>query len=511
MIQFIATSERLRKVISRQAGSANLIVPLFSGERLARQFKAANALVGGLIASRIAHDQFDASVEQCYVIDTDLSVANLDKFILVGLGSRSKLSPSKLRDRLTDTFEQARATASSEHLIFPISAADLPGLTVEHFAELLAECATLLDYEINHRKTRQLDESTHTRLQSLTVLCDAEHLPAVRQGLQLGQALGEATNRARDMVNEPSDIMTPRRLADIAQEIACSSNGLTSCRIHCKQEIEQLGMGGVLAVNQGSVDEALLIELSYDPPGGKTAAVIGLVGKGITFDSGGLGIKDGIDMQDMKNDMGGAAAVLSVMSLLPTLKPKVSVRAVVATTDNLVDARSFRPGKVLTTMSGLTVQVDHTDAEGRLTLADALHYVQAKCNASKVIDLATLTGAVEDALGDYVTGIFSNNSQFARQFLRAAEEAGELMHQLPMPQEYRQNNHSPMADLSNDGEGPGAIVAAWFLREFIRQGVAWIHADIGGTSFRKQARGCDPAGATGVGVRTLARFLMRYQ
>lgn len=512
MIQFIATSDGIRKVLSRQSGPANFVVPLFSGEELTGRCQAANNLSGGILSRRIAHDEFDADTEQCCVVDTDLSVANLDRFILIGLGLRSKLDASKLRGLLVELFEQARDTAGSEHLIFPLLDTDLSEVSVEQFAELVAECATLVDYEINHRRTGKLDlEPAQTHLQSLSVICSADHLSAVRQALQRGQALGEATNRARDMVNEPSDTMTPRKLAEIACEIACNSNGLTSCQVLSKQEIEKLGMGGVLAVNQGSIDEALLIKLCYNPPTGKTKEVVALVGKGITFDSGGLGIKDGVDMQSMKNDMGGAAAVLCVMSLLPLLKPNISVCALIAATDNLVDANSLRPGKVLTTMSGLTVQVDHTDAEGRLTLADALHYAQVACKARKVIDLATLTGAVEDALGDYVTGIFSNNSRFARQFLQAADEAGELMHQLPMPEEYRKYNRTAMADLTNDGEGPGAIVAAWFLREFIRDGVAWIHADIGGTSFRKHALGSDPAEATGVGVRTLARFLMRYK
>jgi leucyl aminopeptidase len=304
--------------------------------------------------------------------------------------------------------------------------------------------------------------------------------------------------------------MTAQKLAQIARKIARQSGGLIKCKILRKRDMERLGMGAILAVNRGSENEPAFIDLTYKPASGTTGEVIGLVGKGITFDSGGLNIKGPSDMRDMKNDMGGAAAVLAVMSLLGELQPKVVVRAVIAATDNLVDARSVKPGDIVTTMSGLTVEVQDTDAEGRLTLADALHYIQTNGKATKLIDLATLTGSVGVALGDLVTGIFGNDAKFTRKVLKAASRAGEHMHELPLPDEYRDNNKSTMADLTNEGSGPGAIVAAWFLREFIQEGVSWVHCDIGETAFRSRAYGVDPEGATGVGVRTLSRFLIDY-
>jgi leucyl aminopeptidase len=511
MIQFVATSSKLAYALKRQSERANLILTVFSGEGLTGMSKAADELTGGLITRRIQQDAFDPQITQCLVIDSDLSVPGLDRIILVGLGARSKLTLSKLRRALTEAFERSRDVARCERLIFPIADIDLRGLTVEQFAEVVAEYATLLDYEINHRKTRQIEyEQPQTHLKSVTVLCSQWSLAASKRGLKLGQQIAEATNRARDMVNEPSDEMTPQKLAEIASQIAAASGGSISCKILNKQQITRLGMQGVLAVNQGSVDGAVLIDMTYTPGEKASDEVIALVGKGITFDSGGLGIKDGAGMQEMKNDMGGAAAVLCTMSLLPAIKPKITVRAVVAATDNLIDAKSCRPGNILTMMSGLTVEIGHTDAEGRLTLADALHYAQTKCGATKVIDLATLTGAVEDALGDYVTGIFGNDPSFTRKFLQAARLAGEEMHELPLPEEYRDDNYSAMADLTNDGVGPGAIAAAWFLREFIQDGVSWVHADIAATSYRQTARGVDPEKATGVGVRTLTRLLAEY-
>jgi leucyl aminopeptidase len=188
----------------------------------------------------------------------------------------------------------------------------------------------------------------------------------------------------------------------------------------------------------------------------------------------------------------------------------VSIRAVVAATDNMIDPKSMRTGDVLKTMSGLSVQVDDTDCEGRLTLADALHYVQVTGKATKVIDIATLTGAVEDALGPHVTGVWSNDERFMREFLQCSREAGESMHDMPLSEEYRDGNKGEMADLTNDGEGPGATIAALFLLEFVKSEVSWLHMDIGGTAFHRYDFGVNAIGATGVGVRTLGHFLLQY-
>lgn len=510
-IEFFARSGKsLGRTLARNEERANLILPIFSGEGLTGYSKEADELTGGLINKRIEHDGFEPKIGKFVVFDSSLSVEGLDRIILVGLGSRSKLTLSGLRRALRVAFEAARDTARSEHIVFPLVDVDLPGLSVQEFAEVVAQYACLMDYEINHQKTRE-DDDAPTHLKSLTVVTSQWSLSSAKRGIRFGQVVAEATNRARDMVNEPSDTMTPQRLAAIARKIAKESGGLITCRILTLKEIKAMGMGGLLAVNAGSKNAPVVIDLTYTPAGGATEEVVGLVGKGITFDSGGLGIKDGESMQDMKNDMGGAAAVLATMSILDQIRPKISVRAVIAATDNLVDARSFRPGNVIKMANGLTVEVQHTDAEGRLTLGDALHYIQEKGGATRVIDLATLTGAVEDALGDLVTGVFGNNGKFTREILNCAKRAGEEMWELPLTEDYREKNKSTMADLTNDGGGPGATAAAWFLCEFVKEGVAWVHMDIAGTSFRKEAKGVDPEGATGVGVRTLVEFLAQYQ
>lgn len=509
-ISFKATSAGLTSALQRvgKSSRANVILLRFSGERKLKGFThEVNEITGGLIARRVKSDGFEPQHKQVSVLDSNLETVGLDRIILVGLGARSKLTLNKLREALTEAFLAARDTAGGEHLIMPLIDVELPGFTVEQLAQTVAEFATLVDYEPNHKKTR--DEG-RTHLETLTLLTSDEHINSVNRGLKVGKLLGEATNRARDMVNEPSDTMTPARIAAIARKIGKDSGGLVKVRVFGQAEIKALKMGGVLAVSSGCQNPPAFIEMRYDPPGGGTNEVLGLVGKGITFDSGGLNLKDDDGMRDMKNDMGGAAAVLQTMSLISALKPQISVRAVVAACENLTDARSMRQGNVIKTMSGLTVEVGHTDAEGRLTLADALTYVQKKLGANQLIDVATLTGSVEEALGDKVTGIFGNNSRFTREVLNCADSVGEPMHELPMYEGYRQGNDSEMADLTNDGSGPGSIVAAWFLREFVEEGNTWVHMDIAGTSFHRYSEGINSHGATGVAVRTLGEMLRQY-
>ncbi len=508
-----ATSSRLDSAIKRvKAGErANLLLVVFSGEKLSGQALAADDLTNGLIKRRLKQDGFQAKFIQTKVIDTDLTTDGLDKIILVSLGARSKLTLNGLRAALAEAFTTARDVAGSERLIFPLIDVDLHGFTVEQFAQVVTEYSVLADYEPNHRKTREWgNEGPRTHLKSLKMLCTAGTLTAAKKGILMGRLLGDATNRARNMVNEPSNIMTPMKIAAMARAVAKNSGGLVKCEVLDIEGIKKLKMGGLLAVNRGSENPPAFIAMSYDPEIGLTQQVIGLVGKGITFDTGGLNAKDYDGMLDMKNDMGGAAAVLQVMSILSVLKPQISVRAVIAASENMIDAKSMRQGDILKTMAGLTVEIGHTDAEGRLTLVDALHYIQTVSGANQVIDVATLTGDVETALGDKISGVMGNSERFTREVLKCSKEAGEPMHELPLFEEYRDCNKCVMADLNNSGTGPGAITAGWFLREFIKDGTVWVHIDIAGTSFRRHDHGVDSTGATGVAVRTLGQLLRQY-
>ncbi|MBZ0186683.1 MAG: leucyl aminopeptidase, partial [Candidatus Obscuribacterales bacterium] len=475
--------------------------------------QAVDELTNGLISRRLEHDGFDPKYKQSKVIDTDLTVEGLDKIVLVGLGSRSKIKLPGFRAVLAEAFVSARDTAQAEHLIFPLIDVDLKGFTIEQFAQTVAEYAVLVDYEPNHQKTRPwLDEAETTHFKSLTLLADRTTLSAAKRGAKYGQQVAEATVLARNLVNEPAKTMTAQKLSRIARRVASKSGGLVTCNVLGRKSIEDLGMGGLLAVNRGSKNPPTFITLSYDPASGPTEEILALVGKGVTFDTGGLNAKDYESMKNMKMDMAGGAAVIAAMSLMSVLKPCVSVRAVVAATDNLISRDAMLQDEVIKSMSGLTVEVGHTDCEGRLTLMDAIHYAQTKLGATKVVDLATLTGAIEEALGVYVTGVFGNDDRFSRKFIEAADRAGEDMYLLPMPDVYRDGNKTSMADLTNDGAGPGAIIAAWFLREFVKEGVSWIHCDIAGTAFHTEATafGIEAVGGTGAGVRALAQLLRSY-
>jgi leucyl aminopeptidase len=509
-----ATSAKLTSALSRveEGARANLVLVIFSGEKLAGAALAADELTNGLITRRINQDGFEPKFIQTKVIDTDLTIDGLDRIILIGLGPRNKLTLNGLRTALAEAFTTARDVAGSENLIFPLIDVDLRGFTVEQFAQAVTEYGVLADYEPNHKKTKPWrEEGPRTHLASLTLVCASHTLATARRGMKAGLLFAEATNRARDMVNEPSATMTPAKIASIARKIAKDSQGLIKINVLKEAQMKKLGMGGVLAVSSGAENPPAFIMLSYDPPElGMTQQVLGLVGKGITFDSGGLNAKDYDGMQDMKMDMAGAAAVLQAMSLIPQLKPGISVRAVVAACENMIDAKSMRQGNLITSLSGQTIEIDHTDAEGRLTLADALHYIQTVGQANQLIDVATLTGDVETALGNVVTGAFGNNERFTRLFLRCAKDAGEAMHELPMPDEYRIENKGRMADLTNSGSGPGAITAAWFVREFVLEGNSWIHLDIAATGFRRTEHGADAVGGTGVATRSLAQLLRIY-
>lgn len=490
---------------------ATLILVIFSGEGLkGTHLEAVEAATSGLLSRRIEHDQFDAKTKQAKVIDTDLTIPGLDKIVLVALGQRSKLTLDGLRSAVAKAFVEARDTAQSEHLIFPLIDLDLKRFTVEQFSQVVAEYATLADYEPNHRKTGPWrDEAPQTHFKSLTLVSSRSTLKAAKAGALLGKHLGEATRLARDLVNEPGDLKTPTWLGEQAAKMAAATGGVVKCKVFKKASIEKMKMGGVLAVNRGSASPPVFIELSYDPASGATEEVFGLVGKGVTYDTGGLNMKDYESMRDMKMDMGGAAAVIGAMSLMPVIKPRFSIRAVIAATDNAVGPKAMQQGDVIVSMSGKTIEVGHTDAEGRLTLCDALHYMQTKCGAKRIFDLATLTGDIETAVGIYTTGIFGNDERLTRLVRRAGEYAGEPMFELPLVEDYRDENKGQFADLNNDGSGPGHIIAAWFLREFIQDGVQWCHADIAGTAFRTAATaaGIESEGGTGVGVRTLARLL----
>jgi len=327
------------------------------------------------------------------------------------------------------------------------------------------------------------------------------------RGFEYGSYLAWGTIKARDLVNEPANHVTPSFLAEQAQEIA-KNNPNISVRILNKEQVKKLKMNAFLAVDQGSTEELRFIHLKYKPKV-KPKDSIALVGKGITFDSGGLNIKPGDGMEQMKIDMAGAATVLGVFSVLAQLEPKVEVHGIIAACENMPSGSAIRPGDIVTNMQGKSIEIANTDAEGRVTLADSLAYAQ-KQGVSQVVDLATLTGAVMVALGPDYAGLFANDKKLTNDMLNFADKAGEKIWHMPLPKEYRKLNQSKVADVRNipSTRLGGAITAALFLQEFINKDIKWAHLDIAGPSYvERPLNAYTPMGGSGFGVRMLLEWL----
>jgi leucyl aminopeptidase len=333
---------------------------------------------------------------------------------------------------------------------------------------------------------------------------DGERLPALEEGVRRGKIVAGAVILARDLVNEPSNYLTPADLANTAQELALR-HGLEIAVME-REQARELGMGAFLGVAQGSQQPPKFIVLRY---GGRDSKEndISLVGKGITFDSGGISIKPTDGMGEMKGDMAGGASVMAAIAAASQLMLPLNVTAIVAATENLPGGTALKPGDVLTAITGKTIEIVTTDAEGRLTLADAIGYSR-RLGTKAIVDVATLTGGISVALGDVCTGAFTNNQDFLEKVIAAGNEAGERAWQLPMFDEYKEQNKSDVADIKNSGgRKASSITAAQFLAEFAGD-TPWVHLDIAGTSMTEKEKGYLVKGATGVPVRTLINLLM---
>lgn len=480
-----------------------LMVGCFESELRAGLETALGAECGGVAARQAAAVNFTGKVGECLVHFPDGKVA-AKQVVVFGLGDRQRLYASEFRKALTPAFRKVRELKAAEVAVAPLPTHQVP-LGSQDFGETLALCAGLIDYEINHFKTERGGHKPLQHLEKLTVMTNSGFPKRVRQGLENGKAIAKAVNRARDLSNLPANILTPKRLAQEAVKVCAESGGLIQPNILRRKAIEKLGADALLAVSAGSSQEPYLIELTYTPPSGRTDQVLGFVGKSVMFDSGGLDLKTADGMRTMKRDMAGGAAVLAAIAAIAALRLPISVKAFMAATENMPDGNSYKPGDVIVkTLGGLSVEVDNTDAEGRLTLADAIEFAKRQ-GVTQVIDLATLTGSIREFGGDVVAGAFGNNSEFTKTVLTAAERGGELMAEVPMFEEFRQANHSDIADLKNSGGSPGSVTAAWFIREFVGK-TPWVHLDIAGVSYRTRELGLDPKHSTGYGVRTLVEL-----
>ncbi|MFC2034826.1 leucyl aminopeptidase [Chloroflexota bacterium] len=423
------------------------------------------------------------------------------RVVVVGLGKQQELSQNKIRGAVAGVCRLLRQKGV-DSMATIVQGEGISGITVEGAAQAITEGALLGVYSFRRHFTK---ESEYGEIKQFTIVeADESKIPSLEQGCYRGGILAEATNLARDMVNEPSNYMTPSHMAEMAAKLA-ETYGFEYSVLE-QAQMQELGMGALLGVAQGSRQPPKFIILRYCGGDSNETDVV-LLGKGITFDSGGISIKPSESMGEMKGDMAGGAAVMAAISAIAQLKYKINVMALIPTTENLPGGSALKPGDVITTMSGKTIEIISTDAEGRLILSDALGYAQ-KHRAKFIVDVATLTGACRVALGDVCTGVFGNNQELVDKVITAGIESGELMWQMPMYEEYKEQNKSEVADIKNTGgRYGGAITAAQFLAEFAGD-TPWIHLDIAGTFMSEKERNYLVKGATGVAVRTLVNLVL---
>ena len=417
------------------------------------------------------------------------------RLVLVGGGKREEFDSAKSR-KVAGAVLRSLKSKGARSITFVLD----EGFKTDDFAAAAVEGAVLGNFEGDRYKTDPKKNDKH--VDSFAVV------GASQMALDRGRILAEAQNFTRGLVNEPGNLLTPTGLADHARELA-GAYGL-ECDILDRDRMAQLGMGSLLGVAMGSAEPPALIVLHYKPakaPSSKDH--LGLVGKGVTFDTGGISIKPADDMDKMRYDMAGGAAVLGAMRAIAQFKPSIPVTALIPAVENMPGSRAQRPGDIVTSLSGKTVEVLNTDAEGRLILIDALTYAQ-RLGCTHLVDAATLTGAIVVALGEIYVGAFTNNQPFLDKLLSAAKSRGEKMWQMPIDDEYKEQLKSAFADIHNIGGRPGgACTAAMFLKEFVGD-TAWVHLDIAGSAWVGDGKPHLAKGASGIGVRTFVELAERW-
>jgi leucyl aminopeptidase len=486
---------RFRDASAERIRTGLLVIPVRATKLDEPEIRALNRVLNGNLRARIQKSKFTGA-EGSSLLYTSAGFLPAAQLLLIGIGGESEIA--------TDTWRKAGARARREAA--GIGAEDValffaPGKNAESAAAALVEGAHLAAYQFNKYRS---NTKPPAEIKSLTLF-----KPGLKQGAALQKAVETAQTiipavfLARDLVNEPPSVATARFLGEQAAR-ACRGRGL-SVEVWGKKKIASMKLAGLLAVNRGSQEEPRFIRIHYKPSG-RPKKKVALIGKGITFDSGGLSLKPSKSMETMKLDMAGGAAVIATMSCLPKLGLDIEVTGYVPTTDNLPGHNAQKPGDVIRYLNGKSIEVLNTDAEGRLILADALA-LAAQQKPDYMINLATLTGACMVALGTQVAGLFSNNQPLADALLRGAGETGEKLWQLPLVKEYKESIKSSVADMKNiGGAHGGAIIAALILQEFVAD-VPWAHLDIAGPAFAEGDNLVCPKGGTGFGVRTLIHFL----
>lgn len=429
----------------------------------------------GLLTKLIKKGDIKGKLGNATIVHT-LERLPADRVCVVGLGKPSEFTLDRARQAAANGVKALRS-AGAKKIATVVHGIGIEGVEVASAAQATAEGVVMGLWQFRKYHT---DNSDIKELAEVVMVeRDSAKLKIIKEGAARGEILAHATNLARDLANEPGNAITPTRLADIAKDVA-KKHGLEFYVID-RVKAKKLGMGAFLGVAQGSDEPPALIVLRYWGAGKDAAPGLGLVGKAITFDSGGISLKPSENMQDMKGDMAGGAATIAAMQAIAQLKPKINVTGIIPATENLPSGKAFKPGDILTASNGKTIEIISTDAEGRLVLADALVYATQTLKLSPVVDTATLTGAMSVALGTLRTGVFSNDKTLSDLIFKVGEETGEKNWVMPMDPEYAEQIKSDWADIKNSGGRPaGSITAALFLKNFVGD-TAWAHLDIAGS------------------------------
>ena len=478
-----------------------IVINLFEGvSKPEGATKSVNESINDTITSLIESGEIRGKAGELTLIHTQDSIKP-KRVLVAGLGPKEKFDQDVIRaisGSIVRFLNSKRIKTYATMLHGEGIGSIKPGIA----ARSIAEGTILGAYKFRTHKSEKVKQY----IDQVTVLAvDDANIDSIQHGVDEGVTIATSVSLARDLVNQPANYMTPSDLVDIATEI-CDGTDL-ELQVFDESRMKQLKMGALLGVAKGSVVPPKMIIIKYSGDPKNLDNNIGLIGKGITFDSGGISIKPSGGMAAMKGDMAGAASVISAMKAIAALKPKINVTVIAAATENMPGGNAQKPGDVVVAMDGTTIEVDNTDAEGRLVLSDAVSY-GVQLGLTRIVDVATLTGAIEIALGKVTTGAFSNNSELVNQVIKAGKEAGEKIWELPTFDEYRELYKSDIADLKNvGGRQAGSITGAMFIGEFAKE-VAWVHLDIASTSTSPKTSGLLTRGATGIPVRTLIYLVL---
>ena len=488
-----------------EASAEALAVAVFKGETSTKGvLKDLDKLTGGLVAAVIKAEEFKGDVGQTALLRfAAKGNVTATRLLLIGVGDKAEYKPHSVANVAGGATRYLRKRNVKSFALLPRSEADAVDVAQN------AVCGFITSqFEIDKYKTKDKNDKSVT---TLVICVEGANAADLKKGIARGQVIGESMNFTRDLANEPPNILQPTEMARRAQEMA-KEVGL-KCEILDEAKMTKMGMGSLMSVSFGSAQAAKMIVIRYTPAKntGPKGELLALVGKGITFDTGGISLKPGEGMDAMKYDMSGGATVLGAMRAIALLKPSIPVMGVVAAVENMPDGNASRPSDVVTAMNGKTVEILNTDAEGRLVLADAVAYAE-KQGATRIVDMATLTGAVIVALGDQNTGIMGNDQPLVDEIISCGKDCGENFWQLPLSAEYSKQIKSDIADIKNIGPRgkAGTIMGAVFIQEFIDK-AKWAHLDIAGTAWCDSNKAHQSKGPTGVAVRTLLKLVESSQ